>query len=244
MLDGIEARDRVIVALDCDYDRAKELARLLKGKAKWLKVGMTLYYACGPSIVEYLKGAGFNVFLDLKLHDIPHQVEGAAESASLTGADLLSIHALGGSEMIKAARKGVTTAALERTTRSKIVAITVLTSMDQDALGQIGVMRPVAQEVSSLASMACASGTDGIVCSPQEASDMRRLLGPSAIIVTPGVRPAGTESEDQRRIATPAQAIAAGATMIVVGRPITQADDPAAAFLAIAKEIEGLESSV
>lgn len=240
MLDGIEARDRVIVALDCDYDRARELAGLLKGKATWLKVGMTLYYASGPSIVEYLKAEGFNVFLDLKLHDIPHQVEGAAESASLTGADLLSVHALGGSSMIGAARRGVTTAALGRGTRTKLVAITVLTSMDQDALGEVGVMRPVAEEVSSLASMALGAGTDGIVCSPKEAADMRRLLGPEAIIVTPGVRPAGSETADQRRVATPSEAVAAGATMIVVGRPITQAADPVRAFTSVVRDIESL----
>lgn len=239
MLKDIPAQERIIVALDCGHDRAVELADELKGSARWLKVGMTLYYACGPSIVEYLKGMGFNVFLDLKLHDIPHQVRGAAESASLTGADLLSIHGLGGSAMISAAREGVTTAALERTTRTKLVAITVLTSMDQEALSEVGIERPVSEEVSSLAAMACGAGSDGVVCSPKEASDLRHALGDEALIVTPGVRPAGSDVADQRRVATPCEAIAAGASHIVIGRPVTQADDPASAFAAIVSELEG-----
>ena len=212
-----DARDRVIVALDCDRERALELAHELSGHAAWLKVGMTLYYAEGPEIVKTFKDLGFKVFLDLKFHDIPHQVRGAARSASLAGADLLSVHGLGSG--------------------AKLVAITVLTSMNQDALIEIGVESPVAEEAARLAKLAQANGIDGIVCSPMEAHDMRKLLGPDALIVTPGVRPVGAALGDQSRVATPSQAIERGASHIVVGRPITGADDPVAAFDAIVAEL-------
>ena len=184
-----DARDRVIVALDCDRERALELAHELSGHAAWLKVGMTLYYAEGPEIVKTFKDLGFKVFLDLKFHDIPHQVRGAARSASLAGADLLSVHGLGSGAMLAACREG-------------------------------------AEEAR-----------DGIVCSPMEAHDMRELLGPDALIVTPGVRPVGAALGDQSRVATPSQAIERGASHIVVGRPITGSDDPVAAFDAIVAEL-------
>ena len=195
-----DARDRVIVALDCDRERALELAHELSGHAAWLKVGMTLYYAEGPEIVKTFKDLGFKVFLDLKFHDIPHQVRGAARSASLAGADLLSVHGLGSGAMLAACREG-------------------------------------AEEAARLAKLAQANGIDGIVCSPMEAHDMRELLGPDALIVTPGVRPVGAALGDQSRVATPSQAIERGASHIVVGRPITGADDPVAAFDAIVAEL-------
>ena len=222
-----DARDRVIVALDCDRERALELAHELSGHAAWLKVGMTLYYAEGPQIVKTFKDLGFKVFLDLKFHDIPHQVRGAARSASLAGADLLSVHGLGSGAMLAACREGAEEA---REDRAKLVAITVLTSMNQDALSEIGVESPVAEEAARLAKLAQANGIDGIVCSPMEAHDMRELLGPDALIVTPGVRPVGAALGDQSRVATPSQAIERGASHIVVGRPITGADDPVAAL--------------
>ena len=229
-----DARDRVIVALDCDRERALELAHELSGHAAWLKVGMTLYYAEGPEIVKTFKDLGFKVFLDLKFHDIPHQVRGAARSASLAGADLLSVHGLGSGAMLAACREGAEEA---REDRAKLVAITVLTSMNQDALSEIGVESPVAEEAARLAKLAQANGIDGIVCSPMEAHDMRELLGPDALIVTPGVRPVGAALGDQSRVATPSQAIERGASHIVVGRPITGADDPVAAFDAIVSEL-------
>ena len=233
------ARDRIMVALDCDRDRAFELADLLAGHATWLKVGMTLFYAEGPAIVRAFKDRGFKIFLDLKLHDIPHQVRGAARSAALAGADLITVHGLGASKMLAAARGGVEEAAAELGFRPQVIAVTVLTSMDQAALDEIGVERPVADEAAALASLAREAGIDGVVCSPQEAAGMRALLGPEALVVTPGVRPAGSAAGDQSRVATPAQAIAAGASHIVVGRPITGADDPVAAFETIVAEIEG-----
>ena len=240
MLTYDEARDAVIVALDCDRERALELAQMLEGKASWVKVGMTLFYRYGPSIVDAMRDRGLHVFLDLKVHDIPFQVRGAVESASLTGADIISIHGLGSSAMIAAAREGAEAAAEARGgERTRLVAISVLTSMDEAALAEIGVTRPIPEEVATLASLSYGAGADGIVCSPREAQDMRALLGPDALIVTPGVRPAGAAIGDQKRIATPAAAIAAGASKLVVGRPITHADDPAGAFESIVSELIG-----
>ena len=231
MLTYEQASDKIIIALDCSRERAFELADMLAGKATWVKVGMTLFYAEGPAIVDAMHERGLKVFLDLKVHDIPFQVQGAVRSASMTGADIISIHGLGTAPMVEAARKGAEEAAEKRGgDRTRLVAISVLTSMDQEALASIGVSGSIADEVSRLASLAYGAGADGIVCSPQEASQMRELLGPDALIVTPGVRPAGSAVGDQKRIATPAAAIAAGASKLVIGRPITAADDPVAAF--------------
>lgn len=232
-----DARDRIIVAIDCDRTRAVELADALAGHAKWLKVGMTLFYAEGPQIVREFNERGFKVFLDLKFHDIPHQVHGAARSAALAGANLMSVHGLGSGAMLAACREGAEEAAEIRGSRPNLVAITVLTSMDQDALSEVGVTDAVADEAARLARLAQENGIDGIVCSPMEAESMRALLGPDAWIVTPGVRPAGAALGDQSRVATPAQAIERGASHIVVGRPITGADDPVAAYEAIVSEL-------
>ena len=237
-----EARESIIVALDCDKDRAFELAEQLEGRARWLKVGMTLYYAEGPDIVRAFKQRGYHVFLDLKFHDIPFQVRGAARSAALAGADFMSVHALGGSEMLTACRAGAEDAALELGCRPRLLAITVLTSMDAAALNEIGVADAPAPEVERLARLAKASGIDGVVCSPQEAASMRALLGPDAPVVTPGVRPAGAAKGDQSRVATPASAIGAGASHLVIGRPITGAPDPLAAYEAIVQELVGTEA--
>ena len=230
--------DRVIVALDCPKDEALELGRKLAGKAKWVKVGMTLYYACGPTIVKEFKDLGFKVFVDLKLHDIPFQIEGAAYSAALSGADMLTMHTLGGSDMLESGQRGAEKAAAELgCDTAATLGITVLTSMNDENLAQIGIERAAAEQVKLLAGVAKASGISGIVCSPQEASEMRALLGPEAYIVTPGVRPAGSAAGDQSRIATPKQAFENGSSHIVVGRPITKAEDPVAAFDAIAEEL-------
>ncbi len=234
----IPAEDRIIVALDCTREEAIELADSLRGRARWVKIGMTLYYACGPSIVAAFKQRGFKVFLDLKLHDIPFQIEGAAYSAALTGADMITMHTLGGSDMLRSAQRGVQRAAAERQGDVAVtLGITVLTSMDEAALAEIGIDRKPAQQVALLADVARASGISGVVASPQEASLLREALGPQAYIVTPGVRPAGSDKGDQSRVATPAQAFANGASHIVIGRPVTRADDPAAAFDAIAAEL-------
>ena len=234
MLSRSEAAEAIILALDCSADEALVVVDELRGKLVWAKVGMTLYYREGPAIVAALKERGLKVFLDLKLFDIPFQVEGAARSAASTGADLLSIHALGGPEMVACARRGVEAAGEDPAT---VIAITVLTSMDQGTLDAIGVASPVADEVERLASLALRSGAQGLVCSPREVARLRELLGPDALLVCPGVRPAASELGDQRRTATPAAALAAGASKLVIGRPIMAAADRAAAFDAIVDEI-------
>ena len=238
VFENIPPEERIIVALDCSREEAMDLADKLRGRAKWVKIGMTLYYACGPSIVAAFKQRGFKVFLDLKLHDIPFQIRGAAHSAALTGADMLTMHTLGGEAMLVSGQEGVNEAAREKGGNAAVtLGITVLTSMDENALKQIGIDRVPADQVALLADVAQSSGISGVVASPQEASMLREKLGPRAYIVTPGVRPAGADAGDQSRIATPAMAFANGASHIVIGRPITKAEDPAAAFDAIVASI-------
>lgn len=238
---SIPAKDRVIVALDCGAQEAISLAERLKGKATWVKVGMTLYYAEGPAIIKEFKDRGFKVFLDLKFHDIPHQVEGAARSAAASGADMLTMHTVGGVAMMQAAQRGAEAGAKQIDAPvAATLGITVLTSMDEETLAATGVSRPLADQVVSLAAQAREAGISGVVASPQEAAKLREVLGPDALIVTPGVRPAGAAIGDQSRIATPLRAFSDGASHIVVGRPITQAEDPVAAFDAIALELEAL----
>lgn len=237
--DSIPARERIIVALDCSAEDAFDLASKLEGKAVWMKVGMTLYYSDGQAVVAELKRRGFKVFLDLKFHDIPHQIEGAAASAASSGADMLTMHTIGSIPMMQAAQRGAEKSAAERGVEVPVtLGITVLTSMNQEMLEATGVTRPVADQVLALAAQAKEAGISGVVASPMEAKALRELLGPDAYIVTPGVRPAGSDKGDQQRVATPAQAFADGASHIVVGRPITKAEDPAAAFDAIVAEIE------
>lgn len=247
MLSEQQARDAIIVALDCDIARAQELADILQGRATWVKVGMTLFYREGPRVVKLFKDRGFKVFLDLKLFDIPFQVEGAAESAALTGADIISIHALGSSEMIQAAARGVAragagvgaagTAGHAGAEAAKIISISVLTSMNDDSLKEIGIESSVEDEVSRLGALAARSGSNGMVCSPYECASMRACFGEDGLIVVPGVRPKSACANDQKRVATPAFALSHGASKIVIGRPITQADDPRASFDAIVDEI-------
>jgi orotidine-5'-phosphate decarboxylase len=248
----MNAADRIIVALDCSPQEARELAHTLAGRARWLKVGMTLYYAAGPAIVRELKELGFNIFVDLKLHDIPHQVQGAAASVVRAGADMLTVHGAGGLAMMRAAAEGVKEAFAGRdehgsnsgskpSTKPITLAITVLTSMDEDALSQIGVTRPLDEQVAALARLAQEAGLSGVVASPQEAAALRELLGSDAAIVTPGVRPVGAATDDQSRIATPAQALTNGASHLVIGRPITAAPNPAEAFDTILASIEGTD---
>lgn len=240
MLNGSQARDAVIVALDCDRARARELAGLLEGRARWVKVGMTLFYRYGPSIVDEMRAHGLRIFLDLKVHDIPFQVRGAVCSAALTGADIISVHALGSSAMIAAARAGAEDAAeITGRDRARLVAISILTSMDPASLAEVGIGGTIEQEVSRLASLSYAAGADGVVCSPREAAALRALLGPEALIVTPGIRPAGSDAGDQARISTPSAAIAAGSSKLVIGRPLCHADDPRAAFDAVCRELLG-----
>jgi orotidine-5'-phosphate decarboxylase len=229
-----EARRRLIVALDVpDSASAVRLLDKLEGCCRWFKVGLELFTAAGPSVLEPILNRGHRVFLDLKFHDIPNTVAGAVRSAAALGVHRLTIHAAGGSAMLAAAR-----AALDGIADPpELLAVTVLTSMDAAQLRAIGVGSAPEDQVELLARMALAAGFRGFVCSPQEVARVRALAGPQGILVVPGIRPVGSESGDQKRIATPAEALRQGATSLVVGRPITHAADPARAAEAILTEM-------
>lgn len=230
-----QARDRLIVALDLpNAAAALRLVDQLEGTCSWFKIGLELYLAEGPSIVEQIRRRGNSVFLDLKLHDIPNTVASAVRSVSSTGVSLLTLHACGGPAMLAAAAEAV--AGLANAPR--LLAVTVLTSFDQQQLAAIGVNASPAVQVLRLSQIAKANGMSGIVCSPEEVFLLRRELRQDSLLVTPGIRPAGAVADDQKRVATPSAAIAAGASMLVVGRPITQAANPAAAASGILKEME------
>jgi orotidine-5'-phosphate decarboxylase len=228
-----DPKDRLAVALDfADEHEALKLVDKLGQTCLWYKVGMELYYAAGNRIVRQLRERGFNIFLDLKLHDIPNTVAGAVRSAAKAGASLLTIHASGGEAMMTAAAEAASAPGSPR-----LLAVTVLTSMDANQLAGIGITASPAEQVFRLAKLAQRSGIDGMVCSPEEVAILRRETGPKTLLVIPGIRPAGSAIGDQKRVATPAQAIRDGASLLVVGRPITRASDPAAAAQAILNEI-------
>ena len=226
---------QLIVALDLpDAAAALRCVDALAGLVCWYKVGLELYLAAGASIVTTLKERGHSVFLDLKLHDIPNTVAAAVRALGPLEPDLLTVHALGGAAMLGAASEAA--AALPHPPR--LLAVTVLTSMDAASLAAIGVAAPPAEQVLRLGRLAQAAGVSGLVCSPQEAATLRREM-PSMLLVTPGIRPAGAAAADQRRIATPAAALAAGASMLVVGRPITASPDPRRAVEELLAEMDG-----
>jgi orotidine-5'-phosphate decarboxylase len=229
-----DARKRLIVALDVPRaNAAVELVNRLEGACEWFKVGMELFTAAGPAVVESLVARGHSVFLDLKFHDIPNTVAGAVRSAAKLGVRLMTIHAGGGPVMLAAAR-----AELEGIEDPpELLAVTVLTSMDASQLKAAGVERSPAQQAELLAKMGLDAGIRGFVCSPEEVAALRDLTGPEGVLVVPGIRPAGAAAGDQKRLATPSQALRLGASYLVVGRPITQAPAPAEAAEAILHEM-------
>ncbi|MFA5161824.1 MAG: orotidine-5'-phosphate decarboxylase [Elusimicrobiales bacterium] len=234
----MKPQDKLIVALDySDEKPALELARRLEGKAGAFKVGSQLFTARGPHVVEKLRAMGFEVFLDMKYHDIPNTVAGAAAAAAELGVFMMTMHASGGAEMMLRAREAVEKAAPGRT--PLLIAITALTSMNAGAWESIGMAGDVKTAVIRLARLAQASGMDGAVSSPEETAALRAALGADFRLITPGIRPAGSAAQDQKRIASPAAAVAAGADYLVVGRPVTQAADPAKACDEILAEIGG-----
>jgi orotidine-5'-phosphate decarboxylase len=236
---NLTPKDRLAVALDLPSEQeALKLVDRLGDTCQWFKVGMELYYAAGNSIVQQLRDRGFNVFLDLKLHDIPNTVAGAVRSATQAGASLLTIHATGGASMMSAAAEAASAPGSPR-----LLAVTILTSMDAKELAGIGITASPAEQVLRLARLAQASGIDGMVCSAEEVAALRKETGANTLLVIPGIRPTGSSIEDQKRIATPAEAIALGASMLVVGRPITRAADPAVAARAILQEIEQAQTA-
>ena len=229
--------DALCVALDgSDREWISATARRLAGCVGWLKIGLEAFIAFGPELVREVATVGPRVFLDLKLHDIPATVRKASANAAACGADLLTVHAGGGRAMLEAAVAGAREGASSMPPR--IVAVTLLTSLDRAALRELGVASSPEELVPRWAALARDSGLDGVVSSPLEAAQIRRQYGPEFLIVTPGIRPAGSASDDQRRVLTPRQAIQAGADILVIGRPITRAPDPAEAAREILLEIE------
>ncbi len=230
----VEARKRLIVALDVpSVEAAQEMVRQLEGACQWFKVGLELFAAAGPAVVEALTARGHSVFLDLKFHDIPNTVAGAVRAAARLGVRMMTVHAAGGPAMLAAA-----SAALEGVADPpQLLAVTVLTSMDEAQLNATGVQRSPAEQVELLARMGWEAGIRGFVCSPQEVTAVRALTGAEGVLVVPGIRPAGALAGDQKRMATPADALSAGASYLVVGRPITQAPDPAKVVEAILTEM-------
>ncbi len=222
------ADDRLIVALDVSsMDEVRALVEELGESVSFYKVGMELFYAVGEQAITYLREQGKFVFLDLKLHDIPNTVAHGVASLTRLGANLLTLHGQGGAVMMKAAaEKAKETAALLGIERPKLLAITVLTSFDEENWEATGGSLPIADQVVRLAKLAKASGMDGIVASPLEAEAIRRACGEDFLIVTPGVRPSFAGGDDQKRVATPKDALASGSTHLVVGRPITRATYP------------------
>ena len=219
----------ILVALDVESAaRAVELAEVLRGSVGGFKIGKQLFTAAGPAMVRELTSRGDRVFLDLKFHDIPNTVAGAVQSAIGTGAWMVNVHASGGSAMMQAAAEAARkTAEKLQQPRPLVIAVTVLTSMDDQALKEIGVARPMVDQVVHLAMLAQAAGLDGVVASPQEIEAIRKACGSDFQIVTPGIRPADQQGkDDQARTLTPAQAVAAGASYLVIGRPITAAPNP------------------
>ena len=228
--------ERLAVALDvADRARLTALCRALRGRVGVFKVGLELYTALGPEAIELVVSEGGPVFLDLKLHDIPNTVAAAVRQAARREVALLTVHCAGGTEMLKAA----VAAAAESPRPPKLLGVTVLTSLQAADLDQIGLSGPVPAAVLRLAGLAQGAGLGGLVTSPEEVQALRAALGPGPLLVVPGIRPEGAERGDQRRVATPAEAIRRGASLLVVGRPITAAADPAAAADAIAAEIAG-----
>ncbi len=236
MNDDMTINPRIIVALDySDAASALALVHRLQPELCRLKVGKELFTAAGPQLIEQLQQRGFEVFLDLKFHDIPNTTAQACKAAAALGVWMVNVHALGGKRMLEAAREAL--ANVE--SRPKLIAVTVLTSMAQDDLQGIGISESPAQMVSRLAQLAHDSGLDGVVCSAQEASILRQQCGKDFCLVTPGIRPANAAANDQSRIMTPRAALESGASYLVIGRPITQAPDPLQALQEISQDMGG-----
>ncbi|MDD2832562.1 MAG: orotidine-5'-phosphate decarboxylase [Methylotenera sp.] len=226
---------KIIVALDyADAASANKLVSQLDPSLCRLKVGKELFTATGPQFVEQLARSNFGVFLDLKFHDIPNTVAKACTAASNLGVWMLNVHASGGSEMMQAAKQAVDASS----TKPLLIAVTVLTSMNQQTLNQIGIHTDLAQHVLNLAKLTQLAGLDGVVCSALEAKTLRAELGEPFCLVTPGIRPANANKDDQSRIVTPGDALALGSSYLVIGRPITQAPDPAKALTHIVNECQ------
>jgi orotidine-5'-phosphate decarboxylase len=234
----VDPRDRLIVALDTSsLDEAEALVERLAGVVRWFKVGSELFTAAGPAAVTALRPKG-HVFLDLKFHDIPATVAAAVAAAARLGVDLVNVHAAGGRAMLRAAQDAAQRSAVSTGRPAPaVIAVTVLTSGDAAMLDEIGMKGTPAEAALSLARLAREAGLGGVVASPKDAAAIRAACGPECLIVCPGIRPAGAVADDQRRIETPRAATAAGADMLVMGRPITRASDPRRAAEDVLREM-------
>jgi orotidine-5'-phosphate decarboxylase len=233
-----DAGHRIIIALDVKTrEAAYDLAARLPG-AQIFKVGLELFTAEGPALFKKFKALRKNIFLDLKLHDIPNTVAGAVASGMRHGVRMMTIHTSGGREMmVAAARRAREVAEAEGLPRPLLLGVTVLTSLKGPDLEEVGWTADAAAQVRRLAGLAKTAGLDGVVCSPQEIETLRREFGPDLVIVTPGIRPVWAAAQDQKRIMTPAEAVAKGADYLVIGRPVTEAPDPGEAFARVENEI-------
>lgn len=226
---------KVIVALDyADANKAMEFVNRVSPELCRLKVGKELFTYAGPDLVRSLVSRGFGVFLDLKFHDIPNTVKKAVIAASQLGVWMVNVHAMGGRDMLQAARQGIDEGA---ESKPYLIAVSVLTSTSQQGLEEIGITKSIDEEVMDLTKMSLDCGLDGMVCSALEADEIRQKFGQSPLLVTPGIRPAGEATDDQHRIMTPAKAIAAGSSYLVIGRPVTQHEDPVSQLEKINLEI-------
>ena len=229
----LTARDRLIVALDFPTQaKALALVSVLSGAVSTYKIGLQLYTAAGPAIVQAVAATGANIFLDLKLHDIPNTVAKAVTAAGELGVQMLTVHLSGGSAMLKAAVEG-------KPPQLSLLGVTVLTSATQETLSEIGVGSDLQDQVIRLAELGKSSGFDGLITSPHEVGALRARLGSEITLVTPGVRPAWTAADDQKRFTTPRDALKNGADYLVIGRPITAAADPKAAVERVVEEMAG-----
>jgi len=235
------ARKHLIFALDVDsFEEAERWVKLLHAKVGMFKVGKQLFTRCGPEIVHMIRAEGGEVFLDLKYHDIPNTVAMAGVEACRLGAQMFNVHALGGLEMMQTTVAAANDwCAQHNQPRPILLAVTILTSSTEETLRQVGIDKPVTEMVPRLAALAKQAGFDGVVASPKEVGLIRAACGDDFFIVTPGVRPSFAAANDQKRVMTPAEAIAAGASYLVIGRPISAAADPVAAADAILAEIAG-----
>lgn len=232
----MKAFERIYVALDTtDVDYAVELASKLKGLVGGMKVGKQFFTANGPQGVERITAVGMPVFLDLKFHDIPNTVAGAIRAAGRTNCAIVNVHAQGGPAMLRAAAEAAREVAIPMA-----IAVTILTALDEDDLHAVGIPGTVENQVVRLAKLTQDNGMDGVVCSAKEIAPIRKACGPDFKLIVPGIRPQWAAAGDQKRIMTPSDAVKAGADILVIGRPITQADDPVAAAKLIAEELEGL----
>ncbi|MCL6471610.1 MAG: orotidine-5'-phosphate decarboxylase [Firmicutes bacterium] len=237
---SLKSKERLIIALDVkSKEEVSSICSAIGDKAVFYKVGLQLFLAEGWDIIRLLKDYGAKVFLDLKLHDIPYQVAGACREIVRAGVDMLTVHTMGGSEMMKEAALAVKRESDRNNTLPPILlGVTVLTSLNQVGAGEIGIKYPIEEQVANLAVLARKSGMDGVVASPQEVATIRKAVGKEFVVVTPGIRSSTDATNDQKRIMSAYDAIRAGSNYLVVGRPIVKADDPAAAAAKIVSEIE------